>query len=364
MKEKIGSIVTKSENILKSTLSWAVHIPFAFIWTLLWFPVAISMAFAESYYPEKPRKDVLIRLIDNIYWVLRYQRANIFYTLYGLDIVGGNTSNYIDEKGFWKGLDKVNYHKGVHSQVCLLRDKFLFYRYMNSMGMPVPEVFAIIKNGQVFNADLMQMPVDTLKNEKEYFIKDVDGECASFVKRIHGYNDLLGIIKDINHGTYILQRSIQQSEEMSKINPKAVNTLRIITVYNAGEPYVLSALLRVGTENSGNVDNWAAGGLAIGIEETGHLKQYGLYKPGRGTKDSVHPDTGVVFSEFEIPSLKEAFDIACAAHRCFYGIGAIGWDIAITPDGPCFIEGNDNFEITLMQACDRPLKAAWLNAVK
>ena len=30
--------------------------------------------------------------------------------------------------------------------------------------------------------------------------------------------------------------------------------------------------------------------------------------------------------------------------------------MAITEEGPVFIEGNDNFEITLMQACDRPQK--------
>lgn len=57
--------------------------------------------------------------------------------------------------------------------------------------------------------------------------------------------------------------------------------------------------------------------------------------------------------------LKAAYEAACKAHESFYNIGAIGWDVAITPDGPCFVEGNDNFEITLMQACDRPLKEDW-----
>lgn len=67
----------------------------------------------------------------------------------------------------------------------------------------------------------------------------------------------------------------------------------------------------------------------------------------------------MVFEEFEIPQLSLAYEIACRAHETLYNIGAIGWDVAITNEGPVFIEGNDYFEITLMQACDRPLKKDW-----
>lgn len=59
---------------------------------------------------------------------------------------------------------------------------------------------------------------------------------------------------------------------------------------------------------------------------------------------------------------REACELACNAHRCIYGVRAIGWDIAISQDGPVIIEGNDNWEISLQQACDRPLKREWLEA--
>jgi hypothetical protein len=36
-------------------------------------------------------------------------------------------------------------------------------------------------------------------------------------------------------------------------------------------------------------------------------------------------------------------------------IHSIGWDIAITKDGPCFIEGNDNWEISGVQICSKGL---------
>jgi hypothetical protein len=60
---------------------------------------------------------------------------------------------------------------------------------------------------------------------------------------------------------------------------------------------------------------------------------------------------------------EDVLSAACEAHRYFYEIGAIGWDIAISENGPVFVEGNDNFEISLLQACDGPLKDKWKKAV-
>lgn len=43
-------------------------------------------------------------------------------------------------------------------------------------------------------------------------------------------------------------------------------------------------------------------------------------------------------------------------HKKIKGVNAIGWDIAITKNGPVFIEGNNNFEISGIQACERGMK--------
>ena len=236
------------------------------VWTILWFPMAFRYAMADSYFPEEQRKNVMIRIWENVIWVLKYHRANGFYNLYGLDVKGKGSKEYIDEKSFWKKLRKLNYSSGLTSQICLLRDKFLFFKYMKENELPVPEVFGVIKDGKLFTNDLCEQPLNMLENETDYFIKDVDGECASFVKHIAEYSDLKNVLEKIKTGFYILQRSVHQSEKMNEINPKSINTLRIVTVNSNGKIKVLSSLLRVGTSETGNVDNWAAGGLAIGIE--------------------------------------------------------------------------------------------------
>ena len=203
-----------------------------------------------------------------------------------------------------------------------------------------------------------------LLNSYEYFIKAIDGECASFVKKISSYDDFEKLGGQLKTGKYIFQDVIEQSKAMDVINPASLNTLRIVTINKGENTYVLSSLLRIGTAKTGNVDNWAAGGLAIGINDDGYLKKYGFYKPTFGLKTDIHPDTNVVFTEFAVPMYKEACNLACKAHKVFYDVRAIGWDIAISKDGPIFVEGNDNFEISLQQACDKPLKAEWIKAME
>ena len=323
-----------------------------------------SIANMPSYFPEEARKNEALRIRENREWVKQYGEANEFYTLYGFDRVNGpDQSLFVDYLEFRNTREEANRVGHDDCQVVLLRDKLLFYDYMRSHGLPVPDVFAYIRNGKVFNLEHQEIPFEALKTEKDYFLKDQGGECASFVKRIKDFEALKAQKDQIRTGSFILQRKVIQSAEMNVLNPHAINTLRIVTINKNGRCYVLTSLLRVGTAKTGNVDNWAAGGLAIGIQETGYLKKYGFYKPAHGLKESVHPDTGVVFTDFRVPQYEEACKLACRAHEAFFNVRAIGWDVAISQDGPVFIEGNDNFEISLQQACDRPLKKEWFEAL-
>lgn len=355
-KTRLRRAIIKGNSAAKELFSIIVDAVTTVIWIILWMPVAFLTAMTPSYYPELERKCAAQRISENIVWVLKYHRANTFYMLYGLDVKGRSSEEYIDENSFWKKLDYINYNRGLISQTCLLRDKFLFYKYMSANKLPVPEVFGVIKDGAYYTNQLEKCPITDLRNETDYFLKDANGECASFVKHIKSYHELEQICKSLQKGFYVLQRAVHQADALNTLNPGAINTLRIVTLKTDDGIHVLSALLRVGTIQTGAVDNWAVGGLAVGLQHDGWLKKYGLYKPGYGSKASVHPDTGIAFESFAIPFIKEAYELAVAAHKFFYNIGAIGWDVAITDNGPVFIEGNDNFEITLMQACDRPLK--------
>lgn len=328
------------------------------------FPKMLKVIDSPSYFPEKERKTRLVRFAENTAWLLKYHEANCFYNLYGLDIKEkADADTYVDYLSFMRSRDRANKTKDCwDNQAVLLRDKHLFYKYMKANGLSVPEVFAVTENGRLFNSEFEEIPIDSLSEQKDYFVKDQKGECGSFVVHVKDFDDFTAKWEQIRQRTCIFQKSIKQSREMDVINSGAINTLRIVTVNKNGKVYVLSAILRVGTQKTGNVDNWAKGGLAVGVRDDGYLKQFGFYKPGYGLKTDVHPDSGVKFSEFKVPQWEEACEAAVRAHRTLHGIGSIGWDIAITDDGPCFIEGNDNWEISLNQGADRGLKKDWLEA--
>lgn len=326
---------------------------------------AKTCAFMPTYYPEGEQKTKEQRIRENIEWARKYGEPNRFYTLYGLDQVGSHPEEYMDYLNFMTSRNIVNRYKELDSQLVILRDKYMFYKYMKACNLPVPEVFAIWKNGQLYNVDFEPIAWETLECRSDYFLKSIDGECASFVKHIVDFQELMQIKDTFEQtGAYIFQERVIQSKEMNVINTDAINTYRIVTVNKDGNPYVLTSILRVGTKKTGNVDNWAAGGLAIGIQNNGFLKEFGYFKPAYGTKTDVHPDTGIRFCEFQAPEYNRAIDLACRAHRHLYGIRAIGWDVAVSENGPCFIEGNDNWEISLNQACDRPLRREWEQVIR
>lgn len=321
---------------------------------------AKQCALAPSYYPEAKLKSEDERIAENVEWAKKYGEPNKFYTLYGLDRIGSKPAEYVDYWHFMTSRNIVNHMGQLESQLVILRDKFMFYKYMKSCNLPVPEVFAMWKKGKLYDVNFNEISWSDLEKRNDYFVKSIDGECASFVKHVSNFEELTKIKTEFEEvGSYIFQERVVQSKEMNVLNPSAINTYRIVTVNKEGKIYLLTALLRVGTEKTGNVDNWAAGGLAIGINENEYLKEYGFYKPIYGTKIDTHPDTKIKFSEFQAPEYREAVELACRAHRTLYGIRAIGWDVAISDNGPVFIEGNDNWEISLNQACDRPLRKDW-----
>ena len=138
-----------------------------------------TVANMPSYFPEERRKDEASRIRENREWVKKYGEANDFYTLYGFDRINGpDQSQYIDYLEFRNTREEANRVGHDDCQVVLLRDKLLFFDYMNSHGLPVPDVFAYVHNGRVFNMQYQEISMTDLKDEKDYFLKDQGGECA------------------------------------------------------------------------------------------------------------------------------------------------------------------------------------------
>ena len=335
-----------------------------------------SYSHTACYYSEVSikRKSPFVIFLEQMMNIIRYGDINRYYFLYGFDLYGFRDKNeYVDYKEFRDRREYLN-RLNPNVPIAILRDKFLFGIVAESLNIPTPSNIGIIEKGNIYIIkEKRNFPFCNfiLDNKIDAFLKLIDGECADSVYAIKvtdGTIILNGEYKTydelkilLGNGKFLLQERITQHEVLNHLYPNAINTIRLETVVNRkdGKIVTLPLLMRIGTGTS-NVDNWAAGGLAVGINVEpnggGRMSKFAFYKPMYGTKVSVHPDTGIVFDGYELPYIGEAIDLAKAFHSHFKNIHSIGWDIAITENGPCFIEGNDNWEISLVQACSKGLR--------
>ncbi len=178
----------------------------------------------------------------------------------------------------------------------------------------------------------------------EYVIaKPNDGECGHGIEKLaladfESVNALVRYLRQPEKEFGVVEDLLIQHPEMSRLYPHSVNCMRMTTVLWKGEAHLLYATLKTG--NHGKfVDNLENGGYACHMSlETGEV-----IGPGHTNTQElvdVHPATGVAFEGFKVPFFKEACEMVCEAAHVIPTVGYIGWDVAISEDGPAIIEGN------------------------
>lgn len=324
---------------------------------------------SPTYYPEYPER---LRSHWSQFWnqvgeILRYGRINTLYFLCGYDVkTRAEQKEYIHYSAYMRRRAEIN-AMTTYDCTCLLRDKLLFSVFLDGLGIKCGNTLFYTLNGELYDySTKSKTSVDaiTALGTRKLFCKPLDGQCGKgiFILRVEDGKmfiddepmDAAGLKNHCSDGRYLMQEFVSQHPQMSMLHPQSINTVRLLTVRGLkdGQIHILPSILRVGTGDS-IVDNTSRGGLAIGIQmETGFLKQYGFYKPAYGLKVEEHPDSHIRFSEFQIPYFEEVKRQAVYLHSMLPGIHSIGWDIAIGKDGPIFIEGNDNWEVTGPQTCN------------
>jgi len=141
----------------------------------------------------------------------------------------------------------------------------------------------------------------------------------------------------------LLEEFIVQHPELERLSETGLNTVRIITQLNKkNEVEILGARLRISLNN--HVDNLASGNIAAPVDlETGKVSSAGVFSDITKEDVEIHPVTKTQILGFRVPFWKEVIRIAVEAAKVHPENRSIGWDIAITEEGPEFIEGNHNW---------------------
>ena len=175
-----------------------------------------------------------------------------------------------------------------------------------------------------------------------FMAKPIDGGCGKGIEKINvsDYNSTEELYNYLNtsNANFELEEVIKQNEEVSKIYPGAINTVRVVTILKDNVPHVICAYFRIG--NGKFVDNFNSGGMVAPIDvETGIVQDRAIDK--NKILYENHPATGTPIKGFKFPYWNEALEMCKEAAKVVPQMAYVGWDVGFTPDGPLFVEANE-----------------------
>lgn len=162
------------------------------------------------------------------------------------------------------------------------------------------------------------------------------------------------ISRKIKEGFTLAEEYVRQHDVLMKLFPGALNTIRITTfLHSGGFVEFLYAIIRIGFDKQ--VDNFDAGGISALIDlETGIVTGRGVFKdPGKAGNLERHPVTGYQIHGLHIPYWQDTLKMIQSAAKMVPAVRTVGWDVCITDQGPALLEGNDNWDKTHWECCEK-----------
>lgn len=195
------------------------------------------------------------------------------------------------------------------------------------------------RNWMVLNDENLADFEKFLKDNKSIIVKPIDDEGGNGVEKFV-YSDDLDCKKLydklVANGQLLIEECIKQHENMNILYDKSVNTMRMFTFYKDGESYFLQAVLKIG--NGGVVDNFSSGGMYTYVSDSGDV-----YVEAIDKNDNIytsHPISNHKIVGFKVPLFNEAIELVKEAAKVIPEVAYVGWDVAISENGPVIVEGN------------------------
>ena len=183
--------------------------------------------------------------------------------------------------------------------------------------------------------------------------RNPNGRALSGTKLVHHLRDLS------RSQPILVQRRATNHPGINDLSSGALSTIRVISCLDEeAQPEIIGAVLRMAVGANVTVDNVHAGGIAAAIRlQDGRLQQatYAGFDARQDWLDR-HPRTDAQITSRMLPMWAEVCDLVKRAHCAFADWVIVGWDVAITGDGPQLVEGNSGPDVDLIQ---RPLKTAF-----
>lgn len=242
----------------------------------------------------------------------------------------------------------------------ILNDKRETVRILAGKGIRcVDTLFSITADGIVRRDDGAPVEADAaadaLRNHGGVlFMKPIDSRGGFGASSIASDRVDAALIRSMRN--VVIQPALRNHPVLEALHPVTLNTVRVCTFLEQGRCSIIAAFLRV-ARGSAMVDNLSQGAIAIGIDlASGALNESGITLAKHGRRIfPVHPDTGVQFAAVRLPWWRETLELAEHAALGLAPHSTLGLDIAITPEGPVFVEANGAGDIVSPQEACGPL---------
>lgn len=252
----------------------------------------------------------------------------------------------------------------------IISNKYIFSKLVNSC-IKVPCLYGVVLKGTIYfeghhcwedlkdnKSSLVLKPVSGGGGKGVYILKPTDN-VENFLlnfDRIISFVELTKMVGKLDN--YILTEYINPGKFSSSLNPKTINTLRVLTLidpYN-GKPFIARAVHRIGVNKSFPMDNFTKGGLSSIIDiDSGRLGKATAHpKDTNFDYYEAHPDNGLVFYNKLIPNWDDVKKKILHLASSLSVLKAVGWDLILTDEDVFAIEGNHHADPDVLQ-CHGPL---------
>ncbi|MEO8176288.1 MAG: sugar-transfer associated ATP-grasp domain-containing protein [Sphingomicrobium sp.] len=256
--------------------------------------------------------------------------------------------------------------EGVRKPTTILNDKVACAEFCQLHQIATIPVLAAFRDG------IAQIQTSPEELDTDLFVKLINGKGGKGAERwdcIAGglYRNPAG--RELSRTSLFERLAAVSTDEPRFVQPRirnhpdlapfangALSTIRVLTCINEqGEPEVIGAAMRMAVGSNHTVDNLHAGGIAAAVDlVTGRLgPASNLGVNCRLGWIDRHPVSNAQIAGYRLPGWDDVREFGLRSHKAFNDRVIVGWDIAITGDGPILVEANGGPDLDIIQRVAR-----------
>lgn len=268
--------------------------------------------------------------------------------------------------------------EGVATSYSTVNNKTLHGLLLAAAGLATPKLQALVHPTQYLNEDRVLRTADDLetflRTHATYplFGKPVNGSLSlgvfSFDRFDPETDELVAssgarapvarVVQDIfqayGHDGYLLQDRVKVDPALAEFCGSAVGCVRMVTLREGGKASPLYAVWKIPRRDSVADNLWRSGNMIAHLDlATGKILRVQKGAGVLAEELEDHPEAGRRLIGWRMPHWDALKQLAVRAADLTPDLAILGWDIAVSVDGPVIIEGNTGPDHSLYQNAAR-----------